>query len=130
MADGTIPPESASILRRLGTWHRSVAEAFDGVVPASTLTSNRSVLLTRKGDTVYVHCHRDPVSDAVKLKPLARLPRRATLLNTGRPVRCVVDTAPSDHAEQAAYLRIVELPADEMSNTVMVIKLEFEGEPG
>jgi hypothetical protein len=38
--------------------------------------------------------------------------------------------APSDHAEQAAYLRVVELPANEMSNTVMVIKLEFEGEPG
>ena len=130
MADGTIPAEAASILARIGTWHRPVAEAFDDVAPASTLTSNRNVLLTRKDGTVYVHCHRDPVSDAVKLKPLARQPRRATLLNTGRPVRCVVDMAPSDHAEQAAYLRIVELPANEMSNTVMVIKLEFEGEPG
>jgi alpha-L-fucosidase len=130
MADGVIPAEAASILRRIGTWQRSVAEAFDGAAPASALTSNRNVLLTRQGHTVYVHCHRDPVSDAVKLKPLARQPRRATLLNTGRPVRCVVDMAPSDHAEQAAYLRVVELPANEMSNTVMVIKLEFEGEPG
>ena len=129
MADGVIPAEAASILRRIGTWHRSVAEAFDGAVPASTLTSNRNVLLTRRGNTVYVHCHRDPVSDSVKLKPLARLPRRATLLNTGRPVTCVVDMAPSDHAEQAAYLRLVGLPANEMSNTVMVIRLEFEGEP-
>jgi alpha-L-fucosidase len=129
MADGTIPGQAASILRRIGSWYRSVAEAFDGAIPASTLTSNRNVLLTRKGNTVYVHCHRDPVSDAVKLKPLARLPRRATLLNTGRPVPCVVDMAPSDHVEQAAYLRVVDLPANEMSNTVMVIKLEFEGEP-
>jgi alpha-L-fucosidase len=87
------------------------------------------VLLTRRGNTVYVHGHRDPVSDSVKLKPLARLPRRATLLNTGRPVQCVVDMAPSDHVERAAYLRIVDLPANEMSNTVMVIKLEFEGAP-
>ena len=129
MADGAIPAEASSILRRIGAWHRSVAEAFDGAAPASMLTSNRNVLLTRKGNTVYVHCHRDPVSDAVKLKPVARLPRRAMLLNTGRPVRCVVDMAPSDHVEQAAYLRIVGLPANEMANTVMVIKLEFEGEP-
>jgi alpha-L-fucosidase len=129
MADGLIPAEAASILGRIGTWHRSVAEAFDGAVPASTLTSNRNVLLTRRGNTVYIHCHRDPVSASVKLKPLARLPRRATLLNTGRPVTCVADMAPSDHIEQAAYLRVVDLPANEMSNTVMVIKLEFEDEP-
>jgi len=55
--------------------------------------------------------------------------QRATLLNTGRPVSFVVDMAPSDHVEQAAYLRVVDLPANQMSNTVMVIKLEFEGEP-
>jgi alpha-L-fucosidase len=128
-ADGVIPAEAASILRRIGAWHRSAAEAFDDVVPASSLTSNRNVLLTRKHGTVYVHCHRDPVGDSVKLKPLARLPRRATLLNSGLPVRCVVDMAPSDHVERAAYLRVVGLPANEMSNTVMVIKLEFDGEP-
>ena len=72
---------------------------------------------------------RDPTSDTVKLPPLARLPRRATLLNTGRPVSCVADMAPSDHMTQAAYLRLTNLPADELSNTVMVVKLEFDGDP-
>jgi len=79
---------------------------------------------------VYVHVHRDPVSDSLKLKRISRLPQRATLLNTGRPVGCVVDMAPGDHLEQAASLRLTSLPVNELSNTVMVVTLEFDGEPG
>ena len=127
--DGVIPEEAAAILRRIGRWHASVGEALEGTVPASNLTSNRSVLLTRRGNTLYVHFHRDPVADSVKLKPLRRLPARATLLNTGRPVACMADMAPSDHVEQAAYLRLTNLPANELSNTAMVVKLEFDGDP-
>jgi alpha-L-fucosidase len=73
-----------------------------------------------------VHLHRDPASDAVKLPPVDRLPRRATLLNTGQPVACVVDMAPSDHGSQAAYLRMTGLPVNELANTVLVVKLEFD----
>ncbi len=125
-ADGTLPDESAAIFRRIGSWYRAVREAFDGAVPASHLTSNRNVLLTRKGNTLYVHLHRDPAGAAVKLKPLDVAPRRATLLNTVRPVDFAVDMAPSDHLEQKAYLRLRNLPVNEMANTVLVAKLEFD----
>jgi len=128
--DGTIPAVPAGILRRIGRWCAAVGESFDGTHPASDLTANRSVLLTRKGHTLYVHLHRDPVSDSVKLKPLARAPKRATLLNTGRPVAWALDMAPSDHAEQAAYLRLTGLPANEFANGVMVVRLDFDGDPG
>ncbi len=129
-ADGTIPAEPVAILRRVGAWYRAVSESFEGATPASTLTANRNVLLTRKSDTVYVHLHRDPVSDAVKLAPLARVPRRATLLNTGEPIACVADMAPSDHLTRAAYLRLTGLPVNTMADTVLVAKLEFDGDPG
>jgi alpha-L-fucosidase len=129
-ADGTIPAEPAAILRRIGAWYRAVGESFEGATPASTLTANRNVLLTRKSDTVYVHLHRDPVSDAVKLAPLARVPRRATLLNTGEPIVCVADMAPSDHLTQAACLRLTGLPVNALADTVLVAKLEFDGDPG
>jgi alpha-L-fucosidase len=128
--DGTIPPEPSAILRRLGQWHAAVRESFDGTVPASNLISNRNVLLTRKGSTLYVHLHRDPISDLVKLTPIRTAPRRATLLNTGRPVAWAVDMAPSDHLDRAAYLRLTNLPANEFFNSVMVVKLEFDADPG
>jgi alpha-L-fucosidase len=127
--DGTIPPQSAAILRRIGKWYHAVQESLEGTAPASHLAANRNVLLTRKGNTLYVHLHRDPLGEAVKLRPLDIAPRRATLLNTGQPVEFALDMAPSDHLEHKAYLRLRKLPVNEMANTVLVVKLEFDRLP-
>ena len=128
-AEGTIPPESAAILRRIGCWYRAVKESLEGVVGASQLTANRNVLLTRRDNTLYVHLHREAVSDAVKLKPIDVAPRRATLLNTGAAVDFAVDLVPSDHVEHKPYLRLRKLPVNELCNTVLVVKLEFDRLP-
>lgn len=129
MADGTIAPEAAAILKRIGEWYRRVRESLEDVEPAVALADNRNVLLTRRGNTLYVHLYTDPISDTVKLKPLALLPRRATLLNTGEPVECAVEMLPSDHREQTAYLRLCRLPTNTLTNTVLVVKLEFDHLP-
>lgn len=124
--DGTIPEPAAAILRRIGTWYRAVKESFQEVAPCSQLTVNREVLLTRKASTVYVHLLKDPLTEAVKLKPLAQLPKCATLLNNGQPVECSLEMVPSGHAEQRGWLRLRGLPVNELANTVMVVKLDFE----
>jgi len=129
-ADGSIPGEASAILRRIGRWHAAVRESLEGTVPASHLTENRNVLLTRRGNTLYVHLHKDPECSAVKLKPLAVLPLRATLLNTGAEVACVVDMPPTEHERQRPCLRLVNLPVNELGNTVLVVKLEFDRLPG
>ena len=123
--DGTIPTESAAILQRIGKWYSAVKESLEGATPASHLTANRNILLTRQGTTLYVHLHHDPTAESVKLKPLAVAPSRATLLNTGQPVEFALDLAPSDHLDQKAYLRLRKLPVNAMANTVLVVKLEF-----
>lgn len=127
--DGTLPPRAVEILERIGKWHRRVRESLEDTVPASHLTENRSVLLARRGNTLYVHLHADPAGSVVKLKPLATLPRKATLLNTGKPVACSIDLVPSEHVEQGRYLRLRELPVNELANTVLVVKLEFDRLP-
>jgi hypothetical protein len=40
-----------------------------------------------------------------------------------------LDMAPSDHLEQTGYLRLRHLPANEMANTVLIVKLEFDKLP-
>jgi alpha-L-fucosidase len=127
--DGPIGPVETAILLRIGGWHSAVRESLEDVEPASTLTANRNVLLTRRGNTLYVHLCTDPTSEAVKLRPLATMPKRATLLNTGKPVECAVELVPSEHAEQKPYLRLRKLPVNELSNTVLVVKLEFDDLP-
>jgi alpha-L-fucosidase len=129
MADGPIPQRATAILHRIGAWYRSVRESLEGVTPASHLTTNRDVLLTRRDNTLYVHLYRDPVSSAVKLPPITVAPRSATLLNTGEPVAFTVDMAPREHLDRRPSLRLVELPVNEHANTVLVIKLEFDTIP-
>jgi len=124
--EGEIPPQSAGILRRIGAWYAAVKESLEDVAPATHLTSNRNVLLTRRDRTLYVHLNKDPFGEGVKLKPINVAPRRATLLNDGRAVPWALDLAPSDHAEQRAYLRLRGLPVNELCNTVLVVKLEFD----
>lgn len=128
-AGGTIPLEAAAILRRIGSWYRAVRESLEDVQPASHLTTNRNVLLTRRGDTLYVHLYRDPTSEAVKLKPIDVAPRQATLLNSGQPVEFAVELVPSEHVEHKPCLRLRKLPANELANTVLVAKLEFDRLP-
>ncbi len=129
MADGTISERPAGILRRIGAWYRRVREAWADTENVSGWTANRNVLLTRRGRTVYVVAHRDPPGDAISLKPMTAPPLRATLLNTGAEVRWSVAMAPSDHADQRGYLRLCGLPANELGNEAMVIRLEFDCDP-
>jgi alpha-L-fucosidase len=129
-AEGVIHADSQAILRRIGAWYHAVGESLEGVEPASHLTTNRDVMLTRKGDaTYYVHLNKYPQSNGVKLPPLTAMPRRATLLNDGSPVEAVVNLTPLDHASQQPVLRLRNLPVNEMPNAVLVVKLEFDEPP-
>ncbi len=127
-ADGTIQEEFTSSLRRIGEWYARVREAFEGAEPASELTTNGSVLLTRKGNTLYVVFAQDPEGTGVVLNPLAVAPRKATLLNTGTPLEAAVDLAGRHHRE-GLYLRVRGIPVNALAGTVPVAKLEFDALP-
>ena len=70
-ADGAIPEEAERNPGRVGAWYNAVKESFLDAEPASHLTDNRDVLLTRRGNTLYVHLHRYPETERVLLKPIA-----------------------------------------------------------
>lgn len=125
-ADGTFPDDAIRILSNIGKWYVKVKESLEGAIPVSYLTQNRDVLLTRKGNNLYVHLYKDPVHNAVKLKPITLKPERAILLNTGEEVQFAVEMLPSDHTEQKAYLRLKNLPVEKYPDTVLVVKLQFK----
>ncbi len=129
MPDGSIGPDERAILQRIGAWYHAVRESLVDVEPASQLTRNRDVLLTRRENTLYVHFHKDLVQSAVKLPPLSTMPRRATLLNDGRQLPCEVALLPSECPDPKPCLRVYNLPVNELSNTALVVKLEFDELP-
>lgn len=128
-ADGRIAPEDQRMLGVVGAWNQRCSEAFDGTTPCSDLTANRDVVLTRRGNTLYVILHREPTTRSVPLRPLDMPPRSAVLLNSGQPVACQVELLPWDHREGRASLRIHHLPLEILDRTVPVIRLEFEADP-
>ena len=134
MADGAIPEDAVRILGAVGDWYQRTEEAFLGAEPASRLVENREVLLTRKGDTLYVHLHKSPTMTRVLLQPIAVASKRATLLNTGEEVQISLANLPTLHMgaggllipEPQHYLRLRNLLVNAHADTVLVVKLEFE----
>ena len=125
-SEGLIPEVSKEILKRIGIWYKSVEESFNNVVPASQILTSRDVQVTLRDKAMYLHFNKGLPGNGFKLKPLDILPEKAILMNNNRPVDYVVDLSPSDHAEQKKYLRLMNLPVNEMADTVLVVKLEFK----
>jgi alpha-L-fucosidase len=124
--EGLIPKPSLQILDRLGKWYSSVKESFQNTDSVPPMLSSPEVIVTSRGKTIYVHFNKGLQGNGFKLKPINILPEKAILLNTGNPVECVVDMSPSDHIEQKQYLRLRNLPANEMANTVLIVRLDFK----
>lgn len=124
--EGMIPEQSLAILESIGEWYISVEESFVNVEAAPQLVSSSDVLITVRGKTVYIHFNKNTIGNGFKLKPVNVMPVKAVLLNNNKRVDCVVDLSPGDHMDQKKYLRLRNLPANEMANSVMVVKLEFQ----
>ncbi|MBD3267442.1 glycoside hydrolase [bacterium] len=126
-ADGTLPRPAVQRLRAIGKWYHAVKESFVDAVPASHLTANEDVLLTRKDNVLYVHLNRPPKSNRVMLHPIQVKPKRAVLLNSGEPVDiCLNWAAHTQWQNRQAYLRLRHLPVEAHAKAVMVIRLDFE----
>lgn len=137
-ADGTIPDVQVALLRRVAEWFGKVKEAFYAAEPASDLLESEDLLLTRKGDSLYVHVFKDPESSAVSLRPMEIAPQRATLLNTGAPVDARAELTPRSWVEQwqaglreergdtpKRFLRVRDLPVNDLTTEPMVVRLDF-----
>jgi alpha-L-fucosidase len=126
---GLIPEQSQRILKNVGSWYKQVKESLEKVVPAPQLTSNKNVMLTTRGNTLYVHLNKESEGNVVKLRPFTVAPKSAVLLNNGQKVEFELEFAPQDHLVQQSYLRLTNLPTNELCNTVLVVKLEFDHPP-
>jgi alpha-L-fucosidase len=123
--DGTLPAEALRILARLGDWFGRVKEAFYGAKPASHLVAGGETMLTRKGNSLYLHFPKPPSSTGIMLNPLRIQPDKATLLNDGRELRAAVQEVPT-FWQAGAYLRVSGIPVNELAGEVPVIRLDFQ----
>ncbi len=122
-ASGKIPDVQQRMLERIGLWYKSVKESYVNTDPVPDLVADQDVIITRSDHASYVHLNTFPKGNRIKLKPLDKLPEKATLLNNGQTVKCTLERYPS---EKESFLTIRDLPVNELSNTIAVIKLEWK----
>ncbi len=125
-SEGLIPKESAAILKRIGKWKKSVDESFIQGRVDFRMDDVPGVLVTQHDRTLYIHLNKVLVGNGLKLKPINVLPVRAIWLNTQKEIDCVVNLCPGDCESQQSYLRLRNIPVNDMANTVIVAKLEFD----
>ena len=125
MANGEFPKEALDILRKIGSWFEKVSDAFYDADPLTGAVDNKDILITKKGNKLYIHLYKFPKSSTVWLNPLQALPIKARLLNDGRPVETKAEVTPLIWKENTPYLRLSNLPVNDFSGEVMIVELEF-----
>jgi len=118
---GTIPKESKNILIRTGKWYHSVEEAYKEVRLLNNI-GNKDILVTGRDNILYIHLNRLPKGNAIGLYPLKVIPEKVILFNSSQLLNCVIEKKPY---EKEAFLWIQNIPVNEYSGEIMVIKLEF-----
>jgi alpha-L-fucosidase len=126
MPNGRFPQETVDILGKIGSWYNRIKEAFYNAEPLTGTVENKEILLTAKGNKIFVHMYLYPKSSTVWMKPLAKKPLKARLLNDGRDIDAKVEITPIIFREKEPYLRLSGLPVNEYSGEVMVVELEME----
>jgi alpha-L-fucosidase len=124
-ADGSFPSEAHEIFEKIGKWINKVGESFYQTEPASNLTDNKDVLLTRSNNTLYVHIP-EVKSTGIVLNPVSALPNEAVLLNDGRRLKISIDYMPRFYKNSKGLLHIRGLPVFDYKDEVLVLKLTFD----
>ena len=127
-ADGTIPDEARAIMADVGKWHEKVRDSFRNVKTVSglKLKTAPNAVVTRRDDTLFVHFPSGLDATGLDLCPLAAMPEKVTLLNTGKTLSVRVELMPWNVGDiNRETLHVWGIPADELANECIVLRLDF-----
>ena len=112
----------------VGRWHGKVRDSFRdvNVVTNVQLAIAPDAVMTRRGDTLFVHFPSGLDATGLDLRPLTILPEKATLLNTGKALNARVELMPWNAGRfDNETLHVWGVPADDLANECIVIRLDF-----
>ena len=126
-ADGTVPEEAKRLMAGVGDWLGRVGTAFKDVeVATNVLKQSSKMIATRRGDTLFIHFPDGLDATGVDLNPFAKLPERATLLNTGTELKIELEANPNRGPKlNNKSLHVWGIPAESVANECAIIRLDF-----
>ena len=128
-ANGEIPEEYASRIRRVGDWYRRMegclvcheSDPFDYKVYKG------NPIINIKNGKSYFHFCSGTVSSSVALRYFPKFPKRVRLLNTGKDLNAAIEALPEYFQAGIAqtHLHITGIPIDDLSDEPIVIEIEW-----
>ena len=115
-------------MAEVGKWYGKVRDSLRDVktVTDLKLAIAPKAVVTRRGDTLFVHFPSGLDATGLDLRPLATMPEKATLLNTGKALNARVELMPWNAGSfKRDTLHVWGIPADELANECIVLRLDF-----
>lgn len=128
-ADGTIPEESRRQMADVGKWYAKVRDSYRGVETVCDLKLKIApdAVVTRRGNTLFVHFPKGLDATGLDMNPLVALPNKVTLMNTGKTLNARVELMPWNAGKvNRDTLHVWGIPADDLANECIVIRFEFK----
>lgn len=127
-AKGVIPLDQANLLEQVGKWYQKIKACFDDATLLTNMTKRQDLLLLKQNDDsehVYYLIAPQPLnSRGLQLRPIDARPQSVQLLNNGDYMQWARDIVPNDVTRP--YLRIREIPVDQLAGDVLVFKMIFD----
>ena len=131
MADGTLHPDHAERIRRIGDWYNRMegclecheADPFDYQVHKSG-----DCLITKKDNKTYFHFYNGLRASAVALSNFPSVPQKVRLMNTGKDLSFKAEVLPDYFSgktgvAEIVYLHIRDIPADDLPHEPIVLEV-------
>ena len=112
----------------VGKWHEKVRDSFRNVKTVSglKLKTAPNAVVTRRDDTLFVHFPSGLDATGLDLCPLAAMPEKVVLLNTGKTLKAKVELMSSNAKGYGREtLHVSGIPADELDGECVVLRLDF-----
>jgi alpha-L-fucosidase len=126
-SDGTIPKESREIMAKVGRWYKDVRDSYRNVQTIQNMVKRNNAVVTRREDTLFIHFPKGLDANGVDLAPIGILPETAVVMNTGTILKTRLELMPKNALKsKKETLHVWGIPADELANEGVVLRLEFE----
>ena len=122
-ADGTIPPESVSILKAVGKWMDKYGESIYGT-SASPIGQPEWGRCTAKGNKLYLHIFDWPSSGELIVRAVESKVKRAYML--ADPRKKMLGFVQSSNSDVVVKMRASGVSAEALDPSDTVIVLEIE----
>jgi alpha-L-fucosidase len=126
-AGGGFGPSARRLLTGIGDWLRRAGRESLWQVDPVPVFDNSDLLLTGRGDSLYVHFPRGVTATGLSLYGITQAPRRATLLTTNHRLHAAIESIPAMFRRRhKTALHLSGIPVDTLAREAIVVKLEFD----